>query len=156
MNVSTTVGNLCVWSVFKANLSCNNQYWLSTVKLTVNCINNSLNTVSNFKRKLENCKQLWTGAKPPRANRTPRIAEPTEIGPKGWRARGKSEDTGQRLSRGICCNGKCTGSAKGWMCAYLDLFNICMYICKHMLAYAFPRPLGFGPLISKCSLIPAS
>ena len=49
----------------------------------------------------------------------PRTAEPTEVSPKGLRARGKSEDKGQRLSRGICCDGKCTGSAKGvliWMC----------------------------------------
>ena len=59
----------------------------------------------------------------PTATRTPRTAEPTEVGPKGCLARGKSEDAGQRLSRGIRCNGKCTGSAKGWMCAYLDLFD---------------------------------
>ena len=37
------------------------------------------------------------------------------------RMMGKSEDTGQRLSCGIRCNGKCTGSAKGWMCSKLDL-----------------------------------
>ena len=75
---------------------------------------------TNCKNRL-NCKQLWTGAKPPRTTWTPRTAEPTEVGPKGWWARGKSEDTGQCLSRGIRCNGKCTGSAKGWMCADVDL-----------------------------------
>ena len=50
---------------------------------------------------------------PPRpSNQTPHTAEPTEVCPKGW-ARGKSKDTGQRLSHGISCNVKCTGSAKG-------------------------------------------
>ena len=44
-----------------------------------------------------------------------------EVCPKGWRARGTSDDTGQRLSCGIRCDGKCTGSAKGWLCADLDL-----------------------------------
>ena len=51
----------------------------------------------------------------------PCTAEPTEVCPKGWWAQGKSEDTGQHLSHGIHCNGKCTGSAKSWMCADLNL-----------------------------------
>ena len=41
--------------------------------------------------------------------------------PQGMMGSCKSEDTGQHLSRGIRCNGKCTGSANGWMCSDLDL-----------------------------------
>ena len=83
----------------------------------------SLSLLGRFICKHKKCKTVMNRGRAP-----PRDSDPVQrrahgSWPKGWRARGKSEDTGQRLSRGICCNGKCTGSAKGWMCAYLDLFN---------------------------------
>ena len=51
--------------------------------------------------------------------RTPQ--SPPKLAPKdaGLGAKVKTQD--QRLSRGIHCNGKYTGSAKGWMCADFDL-----------------------------------
>ena len=66
------------------------------------------------KSKLELQAVMNGGQAPPHARaRNSKTAEPTKVGPKGCRARGKSEDTGQHLSRCIRCNGKCTGSAKG-------------------------------------------
>ena len=76
----------------------------------------------NIKTKLE-LQAVMNGGQAPLRDSNPTHCRAHRSWPQRMPVTGKSEDTGQRLSHGICCNGKCTGSAKGWMCAYLDLFN---------------------------------